>query len=148
MNRRDFFAERKPDIRRMINRASGIGQEGLCTSDSCRWMCSLFTVDDGSSPEQERYTPQTCKPYDCINNPAEQGTLSTKEPCDQIKLKNTDQAPVQTANNRKNQCQRVHNFTSDLTLDRFMFPNRERIIHLNKILIAKLGSLSYNIENT
>ena len=54
----------------------------------------LFTVDDGSFPKQKRNAPETCQTNDCVNNPAEQRTLSAKQPRNQIKLENTNESPV------------------------------------------------------
>ena len=57
----------------------------------------LLAVCNGISAKQKGNTPKACQTYDRIDNAAEQGTLSPKEPCDQIKLKDTNQSPVQTA---------------------------------------------------
>lgn len=53
--------------------------------------------------EEERSAPQTCKADDGVNDPAEYGILSTKQPGHKIKLKDTDEAPVDTANDRQDQ---------------------------------------------
>ena len=117
-----------------------------CKVKPCRDF--LFTVNDGSSAKQKRNTPQTCQSDDCVNKAAEQGTLSAKQPGNQIELKNTNQSPVQTTDDRKNQCQRVHNFTSVLPLDRIIVPISERNIQSLKVSIAKFVDLGYNEPNT
>ena len=108
----------------------------------------LFAIGDGISAKQEGNTPKTCQTDDCIHDAAEQGTLPAKEPCHQVKLENSHKAPVQTADDGKNQCQRVHNFTSVLTLDRDIIPNSERNIQMKQIPIAKRMIFSYNKQKS
>ena len=50
--------------------------------------------------EQKGRAPKTGQTNQCIDDPAEQRTLSTEEPGYQIELKNADQTPVYAADNR------------------------------------------------
>ena len=72
---------------------------------SCRF---LFSLHDSVSAKQEGNAPQTGKSYDGIDQSAEQSTGAAKQPGNQVKLENTHQAPVQTANDRKYQSDRIH----------------------------------------
>lgn len=47
------------------------------------------------SAEEQRNAPNTGKTDQSIDNSAEKCALSAKEPCNKVKLKNTDQTPVQ-----------------------------------------------------
>ena len=105
---------------------------------------SLFPVNSGMAPEQQCDAPCTGQTYQSIDDSAQKGILSAKEPCHQIKLKNAHKPPVQTANDGKDQCQSVHIFTSVLTLDRDMFPKSERNIQQAQIAIAKCAAFRYN----
>ena len=60
----------------------------------------LFPFDKSISAEQKCGTPNTCQADNGVNQPAEQGTLTTKEPSYQVELENTDQSPVQTSDDR------------------------------------------------
>ena len=73
----------------------------------------LFAVDLlMSSAEQQRNAPNSCKTYQCVDDPADYGILSTKDPSNEIKLKNADKPPVQGADNRKDQSNCIHYITS------------------------------------
>ena len=50
--------------------------------------------------EQERSTPQARKSDNGVDNAAKQCVLSTKDPRNEIELKDTHKAPVCTANDR------------------------------------------------
>ena len=66
-----------------------------------------------ASAEQERNAPQAGKSNEGVNNPADNGILATKEPCHKVKLENSDQSPVGTADDGKNQSKCIdHGFTS------------------------------------
>ena len=69
------------------------------------------------------------KTHDGINNAAEDGTLTTEKPCHQIKLKQADEAPVQTADDGQNLCQCIHKLPSVLLLDGSIMPESKEFMH-------------------
>lgn len=76
-----------------------------------------------ASAEQEGNAPQAGKTNEGVNNPADNGTLAAKEPCHKVKLENTDQPPVGTADDGKNQSKCIdHGFTSVYFLVEDRFP--------------------------
>ena len=67
--------------------------------------------------EEQGDTPYCRKRDDGIYDAAEDRILSAKKPCDDIKPKKTDTAPVETADNGKNECNSVeHNEKTFLSL--------------------------------
>lgn len=48
--------------------------------------------------KQQSNAPKTCQTYDAVYDPAEHSTLTAKDPCHQVKLKQTDKAPVDGTN--------------------------------------------------
>ena len=70
-----------------------------------------------SFAEEKRNTPDSRKRNDRVHDAAEDRILSAKKPCDDIKPKKTDTAPVETADNGKNECNSVeHNEKTFLSL--------------------------------
>lgn len=65
------------------------------------------------SSEQETDAPQACKTDNPVNNAAENGILTTEDPCNEIKLENCDQTPVDGTDDRQDQSDCIHNFTSN-----------------------------------
>ncbi len=57
-----------------------------------------------ASAEKQRDTPDACKTDKCIDDAADKPGLSAKQPSHEVKLKNTDQTPVQRTDNTQNQC--------------------------------------------
>ena len=55
------------------------------------------------SAEQKSQTPQTGKTNYCVDDPADDGILSTEDPGNKVKFEKTYKAPVDRANNGKNQ---------------------------------------------
>lgn len=76
-----------------------------------RWGVRLFIqrFESFSCAENQRYAPNTRQRYHGINNTASKCGLSTEEPCDKIKLEQSDASPVQRADDRNNQGNSVHN---------------------------------------
>lgn len=62
--------------------------------------------------EQQGNAPKTCYADDGVDNPAQQHIGAAEEPCRQIKLEKTHQAPVDTADNGKHKCENIHKETS------------------------------------
>ena len=52
------------------------------------------------SAEQKRNTPQPCKTDKCIDDSAQDRSLSAKEPGNKVKFKKTDQSPVDRPDDR------------------------------------------------
>lgn len=77
---------------------------------NCRFL--LFTFNDCLFAEKEGNTPQAGQCDYGINQPAEQGTCTAEKPGNQIKLKNTDEPPVEAADNCQNQSNGIHRITS------------------------------------
>jgi hypothetical protein len=57
--------------------------------------------------EQEGNAPQSGKTDDSVNNTTENCVLTAKDPGNQIELENTDQTPVNTADDRQDQRQNI-----------------------------------------
>lgn len=70
----------------------------------------LFSLNDLVSAKQEGNAPQTSKSDNGIDQSAEQRTGAAKQPGYQIKLENTYESPVQAADDRKNQSDRIQTF--------------------------------------
>ena len=62
--------------------------------------------------EQKGRAPKTGQTNQCIDDPAEQRTLSTEEPGYQIELKKPHQSPVETTDDGQDQCDAIHTETS------------------------------------
>lgn len=77
-------------------------------------------------PEQQRNTPQCRKADQCKNNSAYQSGLTAEKPSDKVKLKNTDRAPVDSADNNKNQCNDVNHSRTLLSKNHGTMPAPER----------------------
>lgn len=75
---------------------------------------SLYSVTAGDcvSPEKKRDTPYPGKTHKGIDKTAEQRTLSAEQPCNQVEPENSHKAPVETADDGKNQCDGIHVVTS------------------------------------
>lgn len=56
----------------------------------------LDPIKSLASAKQQRDAPNTCKTYYSVDDAAEQGGLSTADPCNDVKLKQTDAAPVES----------------------------------------------------
>jgi len=75
----------------------------------CLWSCHfLSSVCDGVSSKQECYAPQSRKGNHSVHETAEQRPGATKEPCDQVKLQNPYQTPVNTTHDGENQSDHIH----------------------------------------
>lgn len=93
----------------------------------------LFAVDLlPTSAKQQGNAPQTCKTDQCINDAAEHCALSAKEPCNQVKLKNANQSPVDGTDDGKDQCNCIHIFTSICNLAVPILPSKNENIRDNK----------------
>jgi len=53
--------------------------------------------------EEDRNTPYGGKRYQRVDHSANRGGLSAEEPCNDVKLENTDASPVQTSDDGKYQ---------------------------------------------
>ena len=60
-------------------------------------------------PEQQRDAPETCQPDQRVDDPGEDGGLSAEQECDGIKAEQPHAAPVQRADDHKDQ----RNFVND-----------------------------------
>ena len=67
----------------------------------------LCIVKNAFLPKQKRNAPHRRKTYQCIHDARHYGVLPAADPRDDIKLKNTDGTPIQSAHNRQDQCQFV-----------------------------------------
>ena len=74
--------------------------------------CGRHTILHFIATKEKGNTPNARERNDCINNAAENCILSAEKPCNKIKLENANQTPVQAADDGKNQCNRIHRFTS------------------------------------
>ena len=64
----------------------------------------LFTVDLlAASAEQQGDAPKTSQANQGINDSTKYGTLASKQPCNQVKLKNAHKTPVERTDDNKNQ---------------------------------------------
>lgn len=73
----------------------------------------LFAVNGSeTSAKKQRNAPQTRKTDQRIDDSAEYSVLATKDPCYQVKLEDAYQTPIDGADDRKDQCNRIHNITS------------------------------------
>ena len=63
----------------------------------------LDLVKGLASAKQQRDAPNTCKAYQSIDDAAEQRGLSATDPGNDVKLKQSDAAPVERAYNGQNQ---------------------------------------------
>ena len=54
-------------------------------------------------PEQQRDAPQSCQPHQRVDNPGEERHLPAEEESHRVKAEQPDTAPVQCADNHKNQ---------------------------------------------
>ena len=97
--------------------------------------------------EQQGNAPRTCQRNDCVDDAAEQAVLTAEKPCDQIKLEQTHQTPVQGTHDGKNQCNSIHVITSTFLLDITRFPADHPIIHTNwlKFFRQLQNSVSFDI---
>ena len=71
-----------------------------------------FSFDVLPLTKQQSDAPEACQADQSINDPADDRTLSAKQPGYQIELKDAHKAPVQAADDRKDQCQCIHDVTS------------------------------------
>ena len=70
-------------------------------------MSRLFAVhllfNEVIVPEQEGNAPYGGDADECVDDAAQNGALSAEKPCDEIKLENADEAPVDAADNGQQQ---------------------------------------------
>lgn len=69
--------------------------------------CTLVVAITKLLAEQEGSAPQARKADDRINNAAEQGILTTEQPCHKVKLKDSHKTPVDAANDRQDQSKHI-----------------------------------------
>lgn len=62
----------------------------------------MLVVGDGILSKKQRNAPDGSKSDKCVDYSAYDACLSAAEPCDDIKLKNTDTAPIKAADDKKN----------------------------------------------
>ena len=62
----------------------------------------MLVVGDGILSKKQRNAPDGSKSDKCVDYSAYDACLSAAEPCDYIKLKNTDTAPIKAADDKKN----------------------------------------------
>ena len=85
----------------------------------------LYAIKAFSGAKDKRDTPHARKPDDRIDHAAEQGALSTAKPCNDVKLKKSDTAPIQCTQNGENQRDAIHNHKhlSPLKIRKTTFPD-------------------------
>ena len=66
-----------------------------------------------ASAKQQRNAPNTCKTYNSVDNAGEQRGLSAADPSNNVKLKQSDAAPVERADNGKDQRNTIQNHDCD-----------------------------------
>ena len=72
----------------------------------------LFAVHEYSPAKQERNAPQAGQTHKGVNHPGKQRAGTAEEPSNKVKPEQTDQTPVGTANDGKDQCNGIHDVTS------------------------------------
>lgn len=92
------------------------------------FLVGLFPIDMLALAKQQCDAPDAGETDEGIDDPAEYRALAAKQPCHKVKLKNTDQTPVQAADDRKDQCYRIHNATSIHCLAMCRIPDTGRIM--------------------
>ena len=93
-------------------------------------------------PKQQRDAPYTGQRHQGIDDPAEHCALTAEQPGYQIKLENTNKAPVYTTDNGENQRQSVHYFSSLLQCPGGRIPDFSTNIR-NKFYLQNLFALYY-----
>ena len=77
-------------------------------------MSRLFAVhllfNEVIVPEQEGNAPYGGDADECVDDAARRGALNAEKPCDEIKLENADEAPVDAADDHKDQSQFIQHF--------------------------------------
>ncbi len=101
------------------------------------------------SAEEQRNAPNAGKSDKGINDSADKCALAAKQPCDKVKLKNTDQTPVQRTDDAEYQCQSIRKnpsyFSGELSMDEFLGSIRKKIGEIcQKRGIYKWQILRYN----
>ena len=86
-------------------------------------MSRLFAVhllfNEVIVPEQEGNAPYGGDADECVDDAAQNGALPAEKPCDEIKLENADEAPVDAADDDENNAdliEDIHGNTSFLRL--------------------------------
>ena len=74
----------------------------------------LDTVEAFSGAENERDTPNACECNDGLDHAADQRTLTAKEPCYDVKLKQSNATPIQRTDDGEDQGDSIHNHNLDL----------------------------------
>lgn len=69
----------------------------------------LDSVKGLAGAKQQRNAPNTGKSYNGVDDAAEQRGLSAADPCNEVKLKQSDAAPVESANDGQNQRNAIQN---------------------------------------
>ena len=74
----------------------------------------LDLVKGFASAKQQRNAPNACKTYNGVDNAREQRGLSAADPCNDVELKQSDAAPVESTNDGQNQRNAIqyHHFVS------------------------------------
>jgi hypothetical protein len=86
----------------------------------------LFSLNVFPFAKQQGDTPKTGKTDQGKNDSADHGALSAEQPRNQVKLENTDQTPVQTSDDGKNQRNGIHDIPP-FFLDAIVFPLGEKL---------------------
>ena len=85
--------------------ASGINQKNR---QFLRTACFLFPIHNCLSAKQKRNAPKTGQTDYGVYQAAEEGTGAAKQPSNKVKLKDPNEAPVQTAYYRQDQRNGIH----------------------------------------
>ena len=76
-------------------------------SPYCLRLICLFAVAEATT-EQQRATPQTANGDDRVDDTGDEHIRSAENPRDQIKLEQTDQSPVECADDDQCQCDLIN----------------------------------------
>lgn len=98
------------------------------------------------APEQQGDAPCAGQTHQSIDDPAQERILPAEDPSNQIKLKQADESPVQTADDGKKQCDRIHNITSVSVVDSSSI-SHESVFMQSKAAgaVAKPVAIRYNM---
>ena len=79
--------------------------------------------------KQQGYAPERRQRHNRVHDPAEQGALSAKEPCDQVEFEQADQPPVQASYDQKDKRNFIQHWKSLLFF--FSIPRKKGLIRKN-----------------
>ena len=93
-------------LHRVHNGPSVLGTEGL-SAGAVRAAGSAF-VAAAAFAEQQADAPEAGEADEGVDDAGDDGGLAAEDPGDEVKFENADQAPIQGADDGKNQCDGIH----------------------------------------